>query len=185
MAAGSPRWAGMAAWPQKPLFGVIGRGCHVAQPCCLIAACISCCLFESCTESCDSYTHLRLLGINTIVAIACYSGYNQEDSTMMNQSSIDRGIFRSIFYRSYKASHASWAMRKAVSRPSCACWCIKSDSHPRLAISSTLQPRLAGVCCPAFGILTLHATLAASLCRRRRSDRAAWCMSASSGPIAR
>lgn len=41
-------------------------------------------------------------GINTIVAIACYSGYNQEDSTMMNQSSIDRGIFRSIFYRSYK-----------------------------------------------------------------------------------
>jgi DNA-directed RNA polymerase beta subunit len=44
----------------------------------------------------------RVAGINTIVAIACYSGYNQEDSTMMNQSSIDRGIFRSIFYRSYK-----------------------------------------------------------------------------------
>ncbi|PRW61164.1 DNA-directed RNA polymerase II subunit RPB2 isoform B [Chlorella sorokiniana] len=50
------------------------------------------------------YLHFRELpaGINTIVAIACYSGYNQEDSTMMNQSSIDRGIFRSIFYRSYK-----------------------------------------------------------------------------------
>lgn len=42
-------------------------------------------------------------GINTIVAIMCYSGYNQEDSTMMNQSSIDRGIFRSIFLRSYRA----------------------------------------------------------------------------------
>lgn len=41
-------------------------------------------------------------GINTIVAIACYSGYNQEDSTMMNQSSIDRGIFRSMFFRAYK-----------------------------------------------------------------------------------
>jgi hypothetical protein len=27
-------------------------------------------------------------GINAIVAIACYSGYNQEDSLMMNQSSI-------------------------------------------------------------------------------------------------
>jgi len=38
-------------------------------------------------------------GINAIVAIACYSGYNQEDSLMMNQSSIDRGFFRSIFYR--------------------------------------------------------------------------------------
>uniref|UniRef100_A0A7S0WZH0 DNA-directed RNA polymerase subunit beta n=1 Tax=Chlamydomonas leiostraca TaxID=1034604 RepID=A0A7S0WZH0_9CHLO len=41
-------------------------------------------------------------GINTIVAIACYTGYNQEDSLMMNQSSIDRGFFRSIFFRAYK-----------------------------------------------------------------------------------
>lgn len=41
-------------------------------------------------------------GINAIVAIMCYSGYNQEDSLMMNQSSIDRGFFRSIFYRAYK-----------------------------------------------------------------------------------
>jgi DNA-directed RNA polymerase II subunit RPB2 len=41
-------------------------------------------------------------GINAIVAIACYSGFNQEDSTMFNQSSIDRGLFHSTFYRSYK-----------------------------------------------------------------------------------
>lgn len=41
-------------------------------------------------------------GQNAIVAITCYSGYNQEDSVMMNQSAIDRGLFRSVFYRSYR-----------------------------------------------------------------------------------
>ncbi|XP_013632372.1 PREDICTED: DNA-directed RNA polymerase II subunit 2-like [Brassica oleracea var. oleracea] len=41
-------------------------------------------------------------GINAIVAISCYSGYNQEDSVIMNQSSIDRGFFRSLFFRSYR-----------------------------------------------------------------------------------
>lgn len=40
-------------------------------------------------------------GINSIVAIACFTGYNQEDSIIMNQSAIDRGFFRSIFYRTY------------------------------------------------------------------------------------
>ena len=41
-------------------------------------------------------------GMNVIVAIATYSGYNQEDSIIFNQSAIDRGLFRSTFYRTYK-----------------------------------------------------------------------------------
>ena len=41
-------------------------------------------------------------GINVIVAIATYSGYNQEDSVIINQSAIDRGLFTSTFYRTYK-----------------------------------------------------------------------------------
>ena len=36
-----------------------------------------------------------------IVAIACYTGYNQEDSLIFNQSAIDRGLFSSSFYRTY------------------------------------------------------------------------------------
>lgn len=38
-------------------------------------------------------------GINVIVAIACYTGYNQEDSILMNKASIERGLFHSTSYR--------------------------------------------------------------------------------------
>lgn len=50
------------------------------------------------------YLHFRDLpaGINAIVAIMCYTGYNQEDSIIMNQNGIDRGLFRSAFFRTYQ-----------------------------------------------------------------------------------
>ena len=38
-------------------------------------------------------------GNNVIVAIACYGGWNQEDSIILNKSSVDRGLFRSFSYR--------------------------------------------------------------------------------------
>jgi DNA-directed RNA polymerase II subunit RPB2 len=41
-------------------------------------------------------------GTNVIVAIATYGGYNQEDSILFNQASIDRGLFSSTFFRTYK-----------------------------------------------------------------------------------
>jgi DNA-directed RNA polymerase II subunit RPB2 len=41
-------------------------------------------------------------GINVIVAIMTYTGYNQEDSIIFNKASIDRGLFSSTFYRTYK-----------------------------------------------------------------------------------
>lgn len=41
-------------------------------------------------------------GYNVVVAIMTYGGYNQEDSVMINRASLDRGLFRSEFYRTYK-----------------------------------------------------------------------------------
>ena len=38
-------------------------------------------------------------GQNCVVAIAMYTGYNQEDSILMNQSSIERGLFRAESYK--------------------------------------------------------------------------------------
>ncbi|EZA50897.1 DNA-directed RNA polymerase II subunit RPB2 [Ooceraea biroi] len=45
-------------------------------------------------------------GINSIVAILCYTGYNQEDSVILNASAVERGFFRSVFYRSYKEAES-------------------------------------------------------------------------------
>jgi DNA-directed RNA polymerase II subunit RPB2 len=41
-------------------------------------------------------------GYNIIVAIMPYGGYNQEDSLMFNKASLDRGLFSTEFYRTYK-----------------------------------------------------------------------------------
>lgn len=50
--------------------------------------------------------HLNLstmpCGTNVIVAIATYTGYNQEDSIILNKSSVDRGMFTTTYYRTLK-----------------------------------------------------------------------------------
>ncbi|OAF68973.1 hypothetical protein A3Q56_03288 [Intoshia linei] len=71
------------------------------------------------TRSLD-YLRFRELpaGINAIVAIASYTGYNQEDSIIMNESAIDRGFFRSIFYRSYSdAEKRTYDQVETIEKP--------------------------------------------------------------------
>jgi DNA-directed RNA polymerase II subunit RPB2 len=46
-------------------------------------------------------------GVNTIVAIMCYSGYNVEDAILINEGAIDRGIFRTTYFSMYEAREES------------------------------------------------------------------------------
>jgi DNA-directed RNA polymerase II subunit RPB2 len=41
-------------------------------------------------------------GFNAMVAIGIYSGYNQEDSVILNKSAVNRGLFRTLYYTMYK-----------------------------------------------------------------------------------
>ena len=58
-------------------------------------------------------------GLNAIIAIACYSGYNQDDSIIINRSSLDRGMFRSLKYRTYSETEQTLAQghRQYFARP--------------------------------------------------------------------
>jgi DNA-directed RNA polymerase II subunit RPB2 len=42
-------------------------------------------------------------GQNLVLAMGCFSGYNQEDGIVMNADAIQRGLFHSVSYRSYEA----------------------------------------------------------------------------------
>ena len=53
-------------------------------------------------------------GTNTIAAIACYSGYNQEDAVILNKSSIERGMFQNLYYRSYEDSEEVDGMNNQI-----------------------------------------------------------------------
>jgi len=46
-------------------------------------------------------------GVNAIVAIMCYTGYNVEDAILINEGAIQRGIFRTTYYSMYEAREES------------------------------------------------------------------------------
>jgi len=61
---------------------------------------------------CETWAYPHILGRggclpygeNAIVAIAMYSGYNQEDSVILNANSLKRGMFHTTYFHSYTVS---------------------------------------------------------------------------------
>jgi len=91
------------------------------------------------------HLHFRELpaGQNAVVAIACYSGFNQEDSLIMSQSSIDRGFFRSIFYRSYRDEEkkAGTTTAEAICKPEHEITTgMKHGDYTKLDVDGLIQP---------------------------------------------
>lgn len=88
-----------------------------------------------------SFSHRRALpsGVNCVVAIACYTGYNQEDSLIINQSSIDRGLFRSSFFRCYSEELSSEnEFFEIPVRGSCID--MRHGSYDKLGIDGIVEP---------------------------------------------
>jgi DNA-directed RNA polymerase II subunit RPB2 len=79
------------------------------------------------------------------VGIACYTGYNQEDSLIVNQSSIDRGLFRSSFFRCYtdeaEAKRSNPIESQNFEIPSRAtCFGMKHGSYEMLGPDGIVEP---------------------------------------------
>ena len=46
--------------------------------------------------------HKMPAGVQTIVALACLDGYNQEDSLLINEAAVERGLFLSTLFHTEK-----------------------------------------------------------------------------------
>lgn len=55
------------------------------------------------TDLNDIINNDNLTGVNTVVALTTYGGWNQEDSVVVNKSAIERGLFSNMYYKKVSA----------------------------------------------------------------------------------
>lgn len=88
-------------YPQTPLFRTVIADCLVRA--------------DYSLGSKDSMTRPEYFnGQNAIVAVNVHQGYNQEDSLVMNRTSLERGMFRTEHFRSYKADVDNKELTKRI-----------------------------------------------------------------------
>jgi DNA-directed RNA polymerase II subunit RPB2 len=68
------------------------------------------------TTKYNKYTNTEILpnGENLMVAIACYSGFNQEDAVIINKQAIERGMFNVTCFKSYATSEEDGNGKKTM-----------------------------------------------------------------------
>ena len=71
-------------------------------------------------------------GANCIVAIMCHTGFNQEDSLLINRAALDRGLFRISTFKSWKNSEN----RQGTNYEE---FCIPDDARANLESGVTLS----------------------------------------------
>ena len=77
-------------------------------------------------------------GVNCIVAIMVCKGYNQEDSLILNKSSVERGLFRSVKYATHRDEEkANGADSERFEKPD-ACQGMRVCNYTKLDASGTL-----------------------------------------------
>ena len=53
-------------------------------------------------------------GVNAIVAIMCYTGYNVEDAILINEGAVQRGIFRTTYFSMYEDREESASVSGSI-----------------------------------------------------------------------
>ena len=82
-------------------------------------------------------------GVNVVVAILCYSGFNQEDSVILNSAAVERGLFRSEIFRAYRDDeHGSGAADTEVFEHPVKAGCVglRVCSYDHIGEDGTCRP---------------------------------------------